>query len=292
MKKYFFIFSFIATLFVMASCNGNSDEIERLQAQNDSLKNVANDSQAQIDQFTASFNDIQENLNTIKQKEHIIDLNTSDTSEMTPDMVDQVNNDILTIYQLMDENKQALETLKQQLRNSGVKNQQLEQTISLYEQQMTQKDEEITTLKQHLEDMNINMQQLNQKIDDMQSSIDTMQQVQQNQNQTINQQDVALHTTYYVIGTKDELKTKNILSRDGVLKGLSLDDNFDKTYFTEIDYRNLSEIPINSKKMQILTTHPQSSYSVVEDNGMITKIAITNKDEFWSVSKFLVILLK
>lgn len=291
MKKYFFLFSFFAILLSITAC-GDDEELQRLQAENDSLKNVANESQVQIDQFMASFNDIQQNLNTIKQKEHIIDLNTADTSEMTPDMVAQVNDDILLIYELMEENKQALNILKQQMQASGIKNQQLQQTLSLYEDQMLQKDDEISTLKQRLEDMDFNMAQLNQQISDMQSNIDTMQQVTQQQDQTIDQQDLDLHRTYYAIGTKDELKNHNILSRDGVLSGFSLDPNFDKTYFTEIDYRNLSEIPLNNSKIEILTQHPSSSYTIVGDNNAVNKIKITNKDDFWSVSKFLVIMIK
>lgn len=291
MKKYFLFFSFFAVLLSIIAC-GNDEELQKLQAENDSLKNVANESQVQIDQFMASFNDIQQNLNTIKQKEHVIDLNTSDTSEMTPDMVAQVNDDILLIYDLMEENKQALNILKQQMQASGIKNQQLQQTLSLYEEQMLQKDDEISTLKQRLEDMDFNMQQLNQQISDMQSNIDTMNQVTQEQDQTIDQQDLDLHRAFYVIGTKNELKDHNILTRDGVLSGFSLDPNFDKTYFTEIDYRNLSEIPLNNSKIEILTQHPSSSYTLVGDNNAVSKITITNKDDFWSVSKFLVIMIK
>lgn len=291
MKKYFFFFSLFTALLVLSGC-GDDEELQRLQAENDSLRNVNNESQAQIDQFMAGFNDIQENLNTIKQKEHIIDLNTADSSEMTPDMVNQVNNDVLLIYELMEENKQALEILKQQIRNSGVKNQQLEQTITLYEEQMLQKDEEISLLKDRLEDMDFNMQQLNDQIADMQSNIDTITQINQQQDQTINDQDQDLHRAYYVVGTKDELKDNGILTRDGVLSGFSLDPNFDKTYFTEIDYRNLNEIPLNNNKIEILTQHPSSSYILEGDNNKTSKMLITNKDDFWEVSKFLVILIK
>jgi len=291
MKKSFLFFSFLAILFVISSC-GDDEAIQRLQAENDSLKNVNNETQVQIDQFMASFNDIQQNLNTIKQKEHVIDLNTADTSEMTPDMVNQVNDDILLIYQLMEENKQALNILKQQLQSSGIKNQQLEATLSLYEEQMLQKDDEISLLKQNLEDLNFNMQELNAQVADMQQNIDTMQQVTQQQDQTIIQQDADLHRAFYVVGTKNELKDNSILTRDGVLSGLSLDANFDKSYFTEIDYRNLTEIPLNNNKIEVLTQHPSSSYTLVGDNNNIEKIQITNQDDFWSFSKFLVIMIK
>jgi len=69
MKKYFIIISMLVAILAVTSC-GNDDELERLKAQNDSLQNVANENQAQIDEFMSAFNDIQQNLNTIKEKEH------------------------------------------------------------------------------------------------------------------------------------------------------------------------------------------------------------------------------
>ncbi len=291
MKKYFFILSFFGALFSFTSCGDNA-ELERYKAENDSLKNIANETTIQVEEFYAAFNDIQQNLNTIKQKEHIIDLNSVDSVEMTPAMKDQINSDILLIYELMQENEAALSTLKNRLHSSGVKNQELEQTLALYDEQMTQKDEEITLLRQRLEQMDFNMQELNDQIADMQSDIDTILQVSEDQENIIDEQDELLHLAYYVVGTKDELKNNGVLDRSGILSKLSFDANFDKSYFTKIDYRNLSEIPLNSKKVTILTQHPNSSYTLVEDNNKISKLSISNKEDFWSLSKFLVITVK
>jgi len=291
MKKNLLFIGLIISIFAFISC-GDNEAMDKLRAENDSLRNLSNDSQAQIDQFMNAFNDIQQNLNTIKQKEHIIDLNSADTSEMTPDMKQQINDDILTIYQLMQENDQALKIIKQRLKSSGIKNKQLEQTVALYEQQMKQKDNEIGLLKDKLEKMDFNVQDLNKKIDDMSANIDTMQALQNQQNQVIINQDKKLHTVYYVVGTKNELTKHSILTRDGFLSKMSIDPNFDKSYFTTIDYRNLSEITLNSKKIELMTKHPDGSFSVIEKDGNITKISISNKQEFWSLSKFCVILIK
>lgn len=291
MKKYLFLFSLIFTILAISSC-GNDEEMDKLRAQNDSLMNVANESNTQVDKYMAAFNDIQQNLNTIKQKEHIIDLNSVDSSEMTPDMKEQINDDILSIYELMQENESALTTLKNKIKSSGIKNKELETTLSLYEEQMDQKNDEISTLKKKLEDMDFNMQELNNQISDMKSDIDTMKQIQNQQDNVIDEQDAKLHTAFYVIGTKEELKNNGIISKNGVLSKLELDADFDKTYFTKVDSRELSEIPINSKKIEILTQHPSNSFTLVEEDKIISKLSITNQDNFWSLSKFCVIMLK
>ncbi len=291
MKKSLLFIGLLFSIFVFIGC-GNNAEINKLKAENDSLKNISNEKQSQVDQFMDAFNEVQQNLNTIKQKEHIIDVNSADTSEMTPDKKEQINNDILTIYKLMQENEHALKTLKRRLRISGSKNKKLQKTLALYEQQMKQKDTEINTLKKKLEDMDFNMKDLNKKIAEMKANIDTMQDIQKQQNQKLNQQDKALHTVYYVVGTKSELKDHGILTKSGFLSKLSIDPNFDKSYFTSVDNRNLTEIPIDSKKVELMTKHPDGSFSIVEKNGRISKIKITDQNKFWSLSKFCVILLK
>lgn len=285
MKKQLLIISTIVTIMLsLVACNNK--EVEQLRRERDSLLNASNEKQGTIDQYIAAFNEIQQNLNMIKQKEHIITMQTTDTSEMSPAQKDQINNDILTIYQLMQDNKNSLETLKKQIKSSGVKNKQLNDLIAQYEQQLKEKDTEIDQLKTKLEQMNFDMTTLNQRLD-------TMKQVQNQQSQVINQQDAQLHTTYYIVGTKTELKDKKILTRDGFLAKLSLDANFDKSNFIKIDYRNLDEIPVNASDAQILTTHPTNSYKVVKNSkGIVEKIAITDKDAFWSLSKFLVLMVK
>ncbi len=293
MKKLFSPVAVLTAILIIIASACNNKELERLKAENDSLKNVMNENNAQLEQYTSALAQIQENLNTIKQKEHIIDMATTDSTEITPDVEEQINNDITTIYQLMQQNEEALATLKKQLRSSGYKNKQLEQQIATYEQMLKQKDEEIQTLTQKLQQMNLNMDKLNEQIEKMQSSIDTLQQVQQEQNQKINEQDQMLHTVYYVVGTKDELIQHHIISKSGILSKLSVDPNFDKSYFLTADDRDLDFIPINAKKVQILTKHPDNSYSLVQNDDKIYKgLKITNKDAFWNVSRFCVILTK
>ena len=38
-----------------------------------------------------------------------------------------------------------------------------------------------------------------------------------------------------------------------------------------------------------MTSHPEGSYTFVKEGKVITELSITNPEEFWSVSKYLVI---
>ena len=76
-------------------------------------------------------------------------------------------------------------------------------------------------------------------------------------------------------------------------KGKVMEDaDVNLNYFTKIDIRTTTEIPLYSKSVEILTTHPEGSYFFEEDAKEQKVLKITNPTEFWSISKYLVIQVK
>ncbi len=290
MKRIFFI-SLIISLF-LSSCTYQK-KLQQLQRENDSLRNIVQQSDYTIQQYLAAFNEIQENLNTIKQKEHIITIQTSGVEgQLTEDAKEQINQDILTIYRLMQENKQKLEQLKKQMKASKIKNKELLKTIQLYEQQLQAKDREIDSLKKKLAELNINIQALNKEISQMKQQVDTLKQVTQQQQQKLQQQEIALHTAYYIVASKKDLFDYGVIDKKGILSKPILTGNFDKTHFTKIDTRETLQIPIMAKHAKILTPHPADSYELVYEGKIINYLKIKDPDKFWETTKFLVIMVK
>ena len=102
-----------------------------------------------------------------------------------------------------------------------------------------------------------------------------------------------MHTSWFVFGTKDELKKQNILTKDGVFsKTRILEKDFNKDYFTKIDIRIDKEIKLYSKSAEILTSHPASAYTLTRDANKQYVLRITDPQAFWSTSKYLVIQVK
>lgn len=289
--KRILLLSLIISLF-LGSCTYQK-KIQQLKRENDSLRNIVQQSDYTLQQYLAAFNEIQENLNTIKQKEHIITIQTTGVEgQLSQDAKEQINQDILTIYRLMEENKKKLELLKKQMRASKIKNKELLKTIQLYEQQLQAKDREIDSLKKKLAELNINIQALNQQINQMKQQVDTLKQVTQQQQQKLQQQEIALNTAYYIVATKKELLEYGILDKKGILAKPILTGNFDKTHFTKIDIRETKQIPIMSKKAKVLTPHPADSYEFQYEGKVINYLVIKDPKRFWETSKFLVIMVK
>jgi hypothetical protein len=65
--------------------------------------------------------------------------------------------------------------------------------------------------------------------------------------------------------------------------------NFNKKYFTKVNIKDTKNIALNCKKAKVLSTHPSASYTIVLKDKKVEGIDITDEEEFWSASKYLVI---
>lgn len=64
--------------------------------------------------------------------------------------------------------------------------------------------------------------------------------------------------------------------------------DFQQSYFTKADKRELRSIPTHAKKAKISTNMPAESYTI-QDEGGTKVIKITDPEKFWSLSNYLVI---
>jgi hypothetical protein len=68
-------------------------------------------------------------------------------------------------------------------------------------------------------------------------------------------------------------------------------ENFNKDYFKVVDIRSLRSVPLFTKKAQLITSHPASSYFFA-GKDRIDSLVIKNQSDFWSVSRYLVIMIE
>ena len=282
-KHFAFFVIIILTNFLLSNCSKGSDDSEN--SIKDSIENVTgnlngklNEKDAAIQELVSSFNEIQENLNTIKEKEKIISKVTSDGDVKSKE--DQIKEDIQSIYDLMAKNKDRIGSLSKKLKNSKLKIEGLEKMIENMQATLNLKDSEIEELKTKIEGLNVEL-----------SNLTTNYKAVENES---NQKTEIINTAFYAIGTSKELKEKNVITKEGGIIGLGkttkLSSDFNKEYFTKINIEKTTSINLGAKKIKILTTHPSNSYKLIGEKP-IEKLEITNTKEFWSASKYLVIIL-
>ena len=282
-KHFAFFVIIILTNFLVSNCSKGSDDSEN--SIKDSIENVSgnlngklNEKDAAIQELVSSFNEIQENLNAIKEKEKIISKVTSDGDVKSKE--DQIKEDIQSIYDLMAKNKDRIGSLSKKLKNSKLQIDGLEKMIENMQATLSLKDSEIEELKTKIEGLNVEL-----------SSLTTNYKAVENES---NQKTEIINTAFYAIGTSKELKEKNVITKEGGIIGLGkttkLSSDFNKEYFTKINIEKTTSINLGAKKIKILTTHPSNSYKLIGEKP-IEKLEITNTKEFWSASKYLVIIL-
>jgi len=284
MKNYFLL---AAAAWLLSACN--RQELADSNHANDSLASVVSEREASLNEFIASFNEVERNLDAVAVKQHIITMNTDKPGEMNKDQKSRINNEIAAINGLMEENRKQITALNHKLKNSSAKNATLEKTLATLSEQLNQKNMELEYLNAQLNSLNAQVAQLETNVSSLTAENDE-------QSKTIENETAALHLAYYVIGKSSELQDVKIIDRKGGLLGIGrtsqLSANFDNSMFTRIDYTQTSNIAVNSE-IKIITSHPSDSYTLVKDGkhkDMVKSIVITNPEKFWSASKYLVVV--
>lgn len=252
---------------------------DSLQNVNGELNGKLNDKEAALQEFIASFNEIQDNLNAIKEKEKIV--TQVSTSGDVKSKQGQIQEDIQAIYDLMEKNKSRIGSLSQKLKQSKIKMAGLEKMIENLQNTITSKDNEIADLKTKLEGLNVELSNLNTNYKSLEAENTSKQE--------------SLNTAFYAIGTSKELKDKKVITKEGGFIGLgkstTVSQDFNREYFTKVNIEQLTKINLGAKKAKLLTNHPSSSYKLVGEKT-VDYLEIKNPTEFWSASKYLVILIE
>ena len=280
---------------VMASCdNFSGGKKSQLQVENDSLKMELNQRNAELDEMLGTFNEISEGFRQINAAENRVDLQRGAVAEGSLTAREQIASDIEFIRTQMEENKQQIAKLQQMLKTSKNTSAQLKRAVEQLTQELEAKAQRIEELQAEFASKNIRIQELDAAVSDLTSQKEQLTIENEAKAQTVAQQDKTLHTAWFVFGTKKELKDQNILSGSGLFKKgeVMKDENVNKDYFTEIDIRTTKEIKLYSKSADVLTSHPAGSYEMEEDDKGQLTLKIINPEQFWSVSKYLVIQVK
>jgi len=271
----------------ITACNNRQAEIDQVNRSKDSLATIINERDSSLNEFLASFNDIETNLDSIARKQNAINVNVDKQGELKKSAKDRINDNISAINQLMNENREKIAELNRKLKSAGGKSAHFEKMIQTLNEQIAQKDRELA-------DLNDKLNSLNTQVAQLQTSVDTLTKDNLAKTQTISDQTTSLHTAYYVVGKSKDLQNMKVIDKTGGLLGIGktsrLAQNFDNNKFTRIDYVQVSTIPIDSKGAKLITTHPADSYTLNKEKDKVVSLQITNPDKFWSASKYLVVV--
>jgi chromosome segregation ATPase len=282
MKK---IFLFALVAMTMTACNQGSKQQEaQLMQQRDSLNQIITQKDNEINDMVGTLNDIEEGIREITQAQGRVAVAQRGEGASSES---RIRENMEFIQNTMKQNRELINKLRQQLRESTINGDQLKRAIENLTAQMEEKDAQLRQLREDLEAKEIHIAELDETIAGLNQDVTSLKEENVSKSETISSQDKQLNTAWFVFGTKKELKQQNILKDGKVLQA-----NFNKDYFTKIDIRIDKEIKLYSRDAEMLTSHPEGSYTLQRDANKQYVLRITNPERFWSASKFLVIQVK
>lgn len=282
MKKIFLLVV-CATLLVSCDESGRSSKV---QTELDSLQSVIDKKDLELNDLMGTFNEIQQGFNLINEAEGRINLMSANTEENG--VADNIRENMKYIQDKLIENRAKIEELQKKLKSSNIAAGKFKESVENLTNQLKEKAVEIEKLRLQLAEKDVVIASLNDSLFALSEEHKLIIEKNAKTEEIARVQDQMLNTAWYVFGTSRELKEHRILVKGDVLQT----NDFNKDYFTKIDIRKTTVIPLSSKSAKILTTHPKGSYELMEDSKGEYTLRILDAGKFWSVSKYLVIRVK
>lgn len=277
----------MGTMMLMA-CGGKQGKSEaELAAQReiDSLKAVNANQAKELEDFMDMAAQVEEGFRMIKEAEGRVDLKDGNVEGVRKE---QIAENMQFIQETMKQNRELIDQLKKKLSKSSGNLSSLQKHLDNLEAEMKMQTTRIQELEAQLAERDQIIATQGEQINQLSEDVTNLTSENEQKTAEVAAQDKQLNTAWFVFGTKSELKEQKILDSGDVLKN----GDFNKGYFTQIDIRYDKDIRFYSKSAKLLTNHPAGSYQLVKDAKGEYELHITNPQQFWSVSKYLVVQVK
>ena len=268
----------VVALLMLTACGKNSKQEQERQKELTELQTL----RTQVAEQDSLINLVIQNFAQIQQLEGMITLDSN--SEVPQSQRAKIEDNMRLINEKLEQNRQTIEQLNKKLSQSGAANNSLQRAIKTLQDQLNTKNAEILDLTEELKRKNYAIGVLDSMVTGLSNNVEDLSKTSAAQQAELERQDAALNTVRYCIGTSRDLKDMNILRNGEVVT-----EGYQSDYFTQIDLRRVTSIPVYAKKAELKTKHPKSSYRFVKGEDKMLTLEITNPQEFWSLSKILVV---
>jgi len=209
MKLYKITFLFAIVLFT--SCNQEEKaEINRLSIENDALRIEAAEKDSMMMYMLDAFNEIEENLTEVTERQETINLRTDSNGEKSGNSRQRILQDIAYINALMDENDAKIEDFQKRINKARAAQKATSGRLSTSIKQMEKMEKLILNLKQQNDQKSLEVEALKEELISMNFELEKVSMAYAKELQTSEEQKEIINTAYYTIGTFKELKKEKV----------------------------------------------------------------------------------
>jgi len=272
---------------LLLGCNTKEEELQKkldqTQTERSTLQQNIAERDKYIEEVMQSVNEVYTDLEQARAKEgKLLKGAASNEGSGQPAVVDtkqKVLHDISDIGLVLKENRKKIADIQHRLR--------------LEHNKIAALDTLISNLKVSLQEREQSIAQLQAQVQGLENTVAEKTRAIEQKDNVIDQQQRSMNTGYYVVGTKDELKKKGIITDEGgFLWGLLgsttvMTSDFDKSNFTPIDKTKGDPIHVDGKIEEILPRRNQEFFATDEQGS---SLKIVSPDRFWQ-NNYLVIVV-
>ena len=290
MKKILLTLSLALVAISFTACNQKELEASRITI--DSLQDIIDTKDAEMDGLFATLTEIEDNLSMISSKYTSVQEMRRNNPEGAYNHKQEIAAQMSTIESIMSDNKQKIANLNSKIGSLNKKNKELEALVARLEERSAAQENQIAELLAELENSKVVIKGLNKNVDDLTAS-------NQEKDQYIARQIADANRAYYIVGTYNELKESGIVNKTGGFIGIGRKQgtvaDMNTELFNEIDRTKVTTIAIGKKKAVIISQHPDNSYELVADEeepSVTAYLRILNPTQFWKYTDYLVVSTK
>lgn len=281
MKKTLTILSVALVAFMLSSCVEKSKKYQQLMAEKDAVVLENQNIEREYNAALGIISDVENNLQALRDAEGMMLIKNESNTQR-----DQLNSELIQIKETMAMNRAKLDSLSTVLENSNKDRAYLRNTIKKLQAQLAEKEATIAQMQEQLAQKDQEIEGLNTQVNNLNENLNVANAKNEEQSRLIADQVLEMNKVYYVGATKKALKENGILTSKYILR-----QEVPAEAFTQADKRELNSIAFEGKKVKVLSAHPLESYTIVNNENQVV-IEISNPELFWSVTKYMVAVVK
>lgn len=279
-----------ALAWCFVACKNTNDDLLVAQQRADSLQQIVDEKDGEIDALFDVLNQIEDNLTAISNKYSTVQQMSRSGMENNSNVKGEISDQINNIETMLSDNKTKLAQLTAKLKTAGNESTQLQAFVTKLEQRIEEQESQINVLRTELENSKTIIKGLHENISTLNAS-------NQEKDATIARQTAEANKAYFIVGSASELKEAGIVNKAGgfLSKKVTTSADMNSELFTLIDRSRVTTITINKKGAKVLSKHPSDSYELVADESdakITAYLKILNPETFWRYTDFLVIATK
>jgi len=274
---------------LVVGCNNDKEELQKqlADAQNarTSLQQDITDRDAYYEQVMKSVNEVYSDLEKARIKEGVLKKKGADlegpTQYTNAQSRERLIANINEIGTSLQENRKKIAALQVRMKN--------------FKGQIAGLNSLIENLKSSIQEREQSIAQLQAKVEGLQATMAEKTKLIEDKDMMISDQQHTLNTAFYVVGTRDELRAKGIITDEGgFLWGLLgsttvMNSGVDPSEFTPIDKTKDQTIRVDGKIAEILPRRSTDLFAATQKDENSTDLTITSPGKFW-LEHYLVIV--